>query len=349
MGPLRECRVGRLRDYYYLWQSYQQNGCMRRLCCLIISWLLGFAVHAQTGTDDSASRAAFDSVVSEVEAHYAGYFDKVPPPTRATYVAMVEELRAGLPTRNADASIGKYLGWFQDMHLYARIGGKRLVSFERKAVNYADSVDYKPSFFSGPVDGNCFLIRIPSLQVRDGARQFIAKAVRQYKRSRRPYLIIDLRGNGGYTPLGDRFQEARGHGIVAPDKVCFLSNMSMIAFADQKELKFYDISNRKMLCSVRMFENVEDIAASRDGRYLAVVSGGHAQVWELVYMLKEMQFTPMNPPVLLFVCAWILCSSDPDASPEALLPRLMRELQDRGRGDIPAEFALMTLEGIKGA
>ena len=161
--------------------------------------------------------------------------------------------------------------------------------------------------------------------------------------------MFDLRGNGGYTPLGDRFQEARGHGIAAPDKVCFLSNMSMIAFADQKELKFYDISNRKMLCSVRMFENVEDIAASRDGRYLAVVSGGHAQVWELVYMLKEMQFTPMNPPVLLFVCAWILCSSDPDASPEALLPRLMQELQDRGRGDIPAEFALMTLEGIKGA
>ena len=159
--------------------------------------------------------------------------------------------------------------------------------------------------------------------------------------------IFDLRGNGGYTPLGDRFQEARGHGIAAPDKVCFLSNMSMIAFADGKELKFYDISNRKMLCSIRMFENVEDIAPSRDGRYLAVVSGGHAQVWELVYMLKEMKFTPMNPPILLFVCAWILCSSDPDASPEALLPRLLRELQDRGRGDIPAKFALMTLEGIR--
>ena len=55
----------------------------------------------------------------------------------------------------------------------------------------------------------------------------------------------------------------------------------------------------------------------------------------------------MNPPILLFVCAWILCSSDTDASPKALLPRLLRELQDRGRGDIPAEFALMTLEGIR--
>lgn len=29
------------------------------------------------------------------------------------------------------------------------------------------------------------------------------------------------------------------------------------------------------------------------------------------------------------------------------LPRLLLELQDRGRGDIPAEFALMTLEGIR--
>ena len=159
--------------------------------------------------------------------------------------------------------------------------------------------------------------------------------------------MFDLSGNGGYTPLEDRFQEVRGHGITAPNKVCFLSNMSMIAFAEEKELKFYDILNRKLLCSIRMFENVEDIASSRDGRYLAVVSGGHAQVWELVYMLREMKFTPMNPPVLVFVCARILCASDPDASSEVLLPRLLRELQDRGRGDIPADFALMTLKAVK--
>jgi len=70
---------------------------MRRLCGLIISWLFGFAVHAQTGTDDSASRAAFDGVVSEVEAHYAGYFDKVTPSTRATYVAMWRNYVRGCP------------------------------------------------------------------------------------------------------------------------------------------------------------------------------------------------------------------------------------------------------------
>ena len=56
---------------------------------------------------------------------------------------------------------------------------------------------YKPAFFAGNVDGNSYLIRIPSMQVSDGARRFITKAVRQYKRSGRPYLIIDLRGNGG--------------------------------------------------------------------------------------------------------------------------------------------------------
>ena len=34
-------------------------------------------------------------------------------------------------------------------------------------------------------------------------------------------------------------------------------------------------------------------------------------------------------------------------SPEALLPRLLRELLERGRGDIPTGYALMTLEGVK--
>jgi hypothetical protein len=178
---------------------------MRRFF-LIISFLIGSTVYAQTGAEDSAARAAFDGVVSEVETHYAGFFDKVPPAARASYEVMMEELRAGLTGRNADASIGKYLGWFQDLHLYARIGGKRLISFERRPVNYADSMVYNPAFFSGAVDGNCFLIRIPSMRVKDGARQFIAKAVRQYKRSGCPYLIIDLRGNGGgsdgvYNPL----------------------------------------------------------------------------------------------------------------------------------------------------
>jgi C-terminal processing protease CtpA/Prc len=65
---------------------------------------------------------------------------------------------------------------------------------------------YKPSFVSGSVNENCFLIRIPSMQVKDGTRKFIAKAVRQYKRSDCLYLILDLRGNGGgadgvYYPL----------------------------------------------------------------------------------------------------------------------------------------------------
>ena len=173
---------------------------------LIISLLLGCAAFAQTGADDSAARAAFDGVVSEVEAHYAGFFDKVTPASRASYDAMVAEFRTGLTERNAQASIGKYLGWFQDLHLYARLGGKRLVAFEKRPVNYADSMIYKPAFFAGNVDGNCYIIRIPSMRIPDGAQRFIAKAVRQYKRSRCPYLIIDLRGNGGgadgvYNPL----------------------------------------------------------------------------------------------------------------------------------------------------
>ena len=173
---------------------------------LIIGLLLGSAVHAQTGEGDTAARAVFGEVVFEVESHYAGFFDKVTPGSRGAYEAMVEELRTGVSERNVDATIGKYLGWFQDLHLSVFLGGKRLVSYERRPVNYADSIVYNPSFFSVPIDGNCYLIRIPSMRIKDGARPFIAKAVRQFKRSGCPYLIIDLRGNGGgadgvYHPL----------------------------------------------------------------------------------------------------------------------------------------------------
>lgn len=173
---------------------------------LIIGVLLGSVVYAQTGEEEAAARAVFGEVVSEVECHYAGFYDKVTPDTRGAYEAMVEELRTGMSEQNVDASIGKYLGWFQDLHLSVFLVGKRLVSYEKRPVNYADSMVYKPSFFSGPIDDDCYLIRIPSMRIQEGARQFIAKAVRQYKRSGCPYLIIDLRGNGGgadgvYHPL----------------------------------------------------------------------------------------------------------------------------------------------------
>ena len=173
---------------------------------LVISMLLGSALYAQTGEGESAAGVVFGEVVSEVEAHYAGFFDKVTPVTRPSYEAMVEGLRAGVSERNMEASIGRYIGWFQDLHLSVLLGGKRLVSYERRPVNYADSMVYKPQSFAGRVDGNCFLIRIPSMRVQDGTRKFIAKAVRQFKRSGCPFLIIDLRGNSGgsdgvYHPL----------------------------------------------------------------------------------------------------------------------------------------------------
>lgn len=168
-----------------------------RIIFLIISLLLGSAVYAQTGESDSGARAVFGEVVSEVESHYAGFFDKVNPATRPSYEVMVEELRTGVSERNVEANIGKYLGWFRDLHLRAILGGRRLDAYERKPVNYADSMVYNPQFFVGRIDGNCFLIRIPSMQVREGARKFIARAVRQYNRSGCPYLLLDLRGNGG--------------------------------------------------------------------------------------------------------------------------------------------------------
>ena len=64
-------------------------------------------------------------------------------------------------------------------------------------------------------------------------------------------------------------------------------------------------------------------------------------------MLREMQHAPFNPIFWVYCCARIRCASDPDASPEVLLPGLMRELQDRGLGSIPENMVFLTLNAVK--
>ena len=138
-------------------------------------------------------------------------------------------------------------------------------------------------------------------------------------------------------------QERRGHRIVGPSKICFLSNQRIVAFGDGKLVNFYDLYNRKLLSGMHMPDYIDDIAASRDGKYLAVVSGGQAQVWRMMYLLRWEKFNP-KATELLDVCADICCAAHPDKKLDSLLIALMRELQDRGQGNIPINVVLRALE-----
>ena len=156
---------------------------------------------------------------------------------------------------------------------------------------------------------------------------------------------FDLVGNQ-FHRLTDEMQASRGHGIYGPSHVCFLPNQRIIAFGDGKMLNFYDIYNRKLLCGMHMPDYVDDIAVSRDGKLIAVVSGGQAQVWRLMYLLKWSEFNPKNTE-LLDACAWVQCAAHPDEEPGKRLAPLMVELQERGLGNVPIDIALAALENAK--
>ena len=121
---------------------------------------------------------------------------------------------------------------------------------------------------------------------------------------------------------------------------------SFNAFGDGKKLNFYDLYNQKLLSGIHMPDSVDDIAASRDGRFLAVVSGGQAQVWRLVYLLRWQDFDPENTE-LLDLCADMQLAAHPGEEPEKRLPYLMAELQDRGLGNVPIHIALSALQSAK--
>ena len=178
---------------------------MMRGFIVAICVLIGGSVQAQVGQGDSSARSALEDVVTEVEAHYAGFFDKVNPSTRPSYDAMLAKLRSSVSENSATDCVGQYLAWFQDLHLRAQVAGRRLDAFERKPVNYADSMVYSPRLTAGKVNDDCFLIRIPTLGLQPGPRSPIVRMIRQYKRSQCPFLILDLRGNAGgndwYLPL----------------------------------------------------------------------------------------------------------------------------------------------------
>ena len=157
--------------------------------------------------------------------------------------------------------------------------------------------------------------------------------------------VFDLE-NRRFHRLADDTQERRGHGIYRPAKVRFLPDQRIIAFGDGKMLNFYDLYNQKLLSGIHMPDSVDDIAASRDGRFLAVVSGGQAQVWRLVYLLRWQDFDPENTE-LLDLCADMQLAAHPGEEPEKRLPYLMAELQERGLGNVPIHIALSALQSAK--
>ena len=138
----------------------------------------------------------------------------------------------------------------------------------------------------------------------------------------------------------------RGKGISTASQVCFMHNQRYLLASDSSILYFFDPGNNKILSAIHMGENFESIAVSRNGKYVAAISGGKAQLWRCIYGLRY--FEGLGEDDIAEQCAHVQCSAHPDMTPEQLLAPLLKELGDRGYGAVDPATALEALRSARG-
>lgn len=149
----------------------------------------------------------YDFTVKYIEDNYSGIPTKVVDSALADYDAMKIRLRAQVaqgerPGWNAAA---EYMAWFNDKHLsiheyYTNDEGERINWTEhylkKKDIHYEAVMDYRPTAVACKVTNKTFLIRLPSCGGNPDMK-WILNSVKQFKKSKCKYLVIDIRGNGG--------------------------------------------------------------------------------------------------------------------------------------------------------
>ena len=138
----------------------------------------------------------------------------------------------------------------------------------------------------------------------------------------------------------------RGRGISTASQVCFMHNQRFLLASDGNTLFFFNPEIDKILSAIHMGDNFESIAISRNGKYVAAISGGKAQLWQCIYGLRYSEEEDVDD--VLIPCAHVQCSAHPEKSPEELLKPLMEELADRGYGAVDTQKAFEALRAAHG-
>lgn len=162
-------------------------------------------------TDAAAQMADYEFAVRQVEENYAGYPTKITEETRPQYEALRERLRRQVrdEARAGYEAAAELFGWFSDYHL-------RVESYSDPYLppraDY-DAMDYAPQRIARSIDADTYLIRVPSFDSDEA--EWIEGAAASYAASGCPYLIVDIRGNGGgrdgtYRPLLELLYDSPG-------------------------------------------------------------------------------------------------------------------------------------------
>lgn len=136
----------------------------------------------------------FDFATMQLEVNYAGFPSVA---DTAGYRTLKERLRSEVVNNQCKGymAAAELVGWFGDCHLWLGDRDKSLslpYLRHRKPTTKADG--YAPQYTAKKIDPQLFLIRIPSF---DETKSQVDSAVAAYRASGCPYLVVDVRGNGG--------------------------------------------------------------------------------------------------------------------------------------------------------
>lgn len=164
---------------------------------------------------------------------------------------------------------------------------------------------------------------------------------------RQGLYYYDLKTNENHRLNDAEAARRRGRGITTAAEVCFMHNQTFLLASDGNTLYFFDPNNNKILSAIHMGDNFCSIAASRNGKYIAAISGGKAQLWRCIYGFRYPGSHREFGADIVKACAHILCSAHPDKNVDELLAPLMEELADRGYGAVGKEEALKALRAAR--
>ena len=151
--------------------------------------------------DIEIERKDFEFVVHEIENNYSGFAFKVNNSNIEQYNNLKTKLRDEIAKENRSGidAAAELVAYFNDFHF--SLGSSSVHSSKymtKKHKDYSQLIsDYNPQFVYKKVTPKTFLIRIPNYWHTDENRDFVIKAVEEFKASKCEYLIIDERKNPG--------------------------------------------------------------------------------------------------------------------------------------------------------
>ena len=175
---------------------------MKHLIALLLLFITCQSLSGNPKDSVKLNITDFDFLTSTTEDNYVVYPQIINNGFNKEYKCMKSAIRNKLKKRQMgiEQAACEYAFWFFDKfdaHFHVDIPMFWNVYFPKTHIRYRELFTYEPKAISCMVDGNTWLIRVPSCEGKDPTFEWVATAIENYLNSGCGNLIIDLRGNTG--------------------------------------------------------------------------------------------------------------------------------------------------------